>query len=844
MSKKRIHDFQLIVPDGDEILIVDDPDGSGGYNVKGVLVSALASIVGGGGSSDDITNQSNVSGATVSDALDQLLTDLANHVHTVSDITDFNAGVQAIVDTVIDSAPGALDTLNELAAALGDDPNFATTITASLAQKIDISEKGVANGVATLDTNGFVPWSELDISYDNTIVVSQGPRGDYSSIKDAVDAANANGSATPQAVLVYPGIYTEAPIVVNSNITVIAVGEATVIASDANTPLFSLDTGSLIRKFTIQGPTNSACVVPVSGAFNPVAENCVFSSGDCAGFSDDPTSSLLVTFSRFSSGLNKSLQVENGSRLSSTGCFDISGGGMFANGGILSISSTRIDNASIALHADNGGQILGQSIKINNPGIGIQTGANDSTNNIIDISAVEIFGSTNLDINQLGVGSSISIGGGFAKQARIEAVDWSNIRFYFLDTSTNDDSMEILSKLNVGSPEKPSTSSFGQGGSYSLGMRVFTSINNTVNDDGDTFVDVTSIAASRDSNTFAPQNGITGSAILIGSTRMTDGSFSKFWGIEIWQANGMSYNDYTDFSFQIWDGAQWVDINILASEATQFFNYGKEALIRANSHENIRFGITDQTIWATKTVNGVEGYWVKIVRDGGNGNIPSFETFKLHGSHMEVNELGKISFFGRARPRVTLSSGGNIFGESGGVSNITTSVGSGEPVGTVNPPTVWSHSIKNSNLNGNGDAIYYQFAIPRGADTSMPVTIRYNYAVTNTGATDSTVYVGFHPVEVAGVEVADTAGGIQPIPRVLIGQTERKTDNPAQTATAQFILTTSNNLQSFEVGPFDISNHYEGDIVFIRLELDVALDAMAVLTQEVVYYVQNLGARD
>jgi hypothetical protein len=40
-----------------------------------------------------------------------------------------------VTSTLIDSAPTALNTLNELAAALGDDPNFATTITTALAGK-------------------------------------------------------------------------------------------------------------------------------------------------------------------------------------------------------------------------------------------------------------------------------------------------------------------------------------------------------------------------------------------------------------------------------------------------------------------------------------------------------------------------------------------------------------------------------------------------------------------------------------------------------------------------------------------------------------------------------------
>lgn len=45
------------------------------------------------------------------------------------------AYVQTELSELINSAPGALDTLDELAAALGDDANFATTVTNSLANK-------------------------------------------------------------------------------------------------------------------------------------------------------------------------------------------------------------------------------------------------------------------------------------------------------------------------------------------------------------------------------------------------------------------------------------------------------------------------------------------------------------------------------------------------------------------------------------------------------------------------------------------------------------------------------------------------------------------------------------
>lgn len=65
--------------------------------------------------------------------------------------------VNTAIANLIDSAPATLDTLNELAAALGDDPNFATTIATSIGTKQN-----------QLNGTGFVKASGTTISYDNT----------------------------------------------------------------------------------------------------------------------------------------------------------------------------------------------------------------------------------------------------------------------------------------------------------------------------------------------------------------------------------------------------------------------------------------------------------------------------------------------------------------------------------------------------------------------------------------------------------------------------------------------------------------------------------------------------
>ena len=65
--------------------------------------------------------------------------------------------VTTAVANLVNSAPSTLDTLNELATALGNDANFATTITTSIGTK-----------QAQLNGTGFVKISGTTISYDNS----------------------------------------------------------------------------------------------------------------------------------------------------------------------------------------------------------------------------------------------------------------------------------------------------------------------------------------------------------------------------------------------------------------------------------------------------------------------------------------------------------------------------------------------------------------------------------------------------------------------------------------------------------------------------------------------------
>ncbi len=90
-----------------------------------------------------------------------------------------NVATTAYVTTALanlsDSAPAALNTLNEIAAALGDDANYASTTTAAIAAKAPLASPSFTGTVQLLDTNvpdnraiRFGSSQDLQIHHDGT----------------------------------------------------------------------------------------------------------------------------------------------------------------------------------------------------------------------------------------------------------------------------------------------------------------------------------------------------------------------------------------------------------------------------------------------------------------------------------------------------------------------------------------------------------------------------------------------------------------------------------------------------------------------------------------------------
>lgn len=91
----------------------------------------------------------------------------ATYIPQSSQQSIINSASGAAVTYLVNSAPSTLDTLNELATALGNDANFSTTVTNSLTSKLNISTASATYLTQSSASANYVTQSQLNSQYNN-----------------------------------------------------------------------------------------------------------------------------------------------------------------------------------------------------------------------------------------------------------------------------------------------------------------------------------------------------------------------------------------------------------------------------------------------------------------------------------------------------------------------------------------------------------------------------------------------------------------------------------------------------------------------------------------------------
>jgi hypothetical protein len=176
------------------------------------------------------------------------------------------AYVQTEITDLIAAAPGALDTLNELATALGNDAAFSTTVTNSLATKLPLAG-GTMSGAIAMGTNKITglgdPTSAQDAAtkyyIDNTVLAPSNLTGPITSVGAATSIASQTGTGTKFVVDTSPTLVTPVLGVATAtsiNGTTIP-SSKTLVATDSTQYVVPSQTGNSGKYLTTDGTTSS-----------------------------------------------------------------------------------------------------------------------------------------------------------------------------------------------------------------------------------------------------------------------------------------------------------------------------------------------------------------------------------------------------------------------------------------------------------------------------------------------------------------------------------------------------------------------------------------------------------
>jgi len=176
------------------------------------------------------------------------------------------AYVQTELTDLLNGAPGALDTLNELASALGNDANYSTTITTALAGKLPLAG-GTMSGAIAMGTNKVTGLGTPTVStdaatkayVDGVTIAPSNLTGPITSVGAATSVAAQTGTGSTFVMQASPTLTTPnigVATATSVNGTTIPASK-TLVATDSTTYVVPSQTGNANKFLTTDGTTSS-----------------------------------------------------------------------------------------------------------------------------------------------------------------------------------------------------------------------------------------------------------------------------------------------------------------------------------------------------------------------------------------------------------------------------------------------------------------------------------------------------------------------------------------------------------------------------------------------------------
>lgn len=558
--------------------------------------------------------------------------------------------------------------------------------------------------VLTATSNTGAQWQQLSTGgYSRVITVGQG--GDFSSIKDAADAARtgislpshitggAASQSSPILIFVATGNYNEAnPIIVGTGVIItsyteraIKLSNVKVIPTTSNaTAVFQMSSFSSLEGISIEGANGVGGIgvhVPI-GTIDANVTGCQVTDCDTGFQVTGPGSAYLQNDVAENISATKicniGFKVTGGASVGSVICIargDVlsntpmtvgfmcegndgvsRGSGMFGGSctAILCLTALKLSgsNSLPTTISWSGSAIL----------FSVLTAVDINTDGVAELYGTTISNSIGLDV-RLRSSSSKFIGSG--NKVRSDKIQFDNVNAKMIGQSLSDitghNSISVGGTLSIGNISNPSKFYVGGGEDHIQGLKIF-----KTNAAESSYTDVTSILTLDDSNTTTLfPTGTIDDKLYIGS------QFTQFPGIEITNVTIISPITVGIIIWEYWNGTSWKKFRVMTTNENHTalcqttFDHTGELYVRfgdiISPSPSIKSGVnlvstnsewistTVPVAWTQTTINGVFAYWVRIRTTSNLTVNPVIDKINLQTHSTKINTDGFLEYFGRGR---------------------------------------------------------------------------------------------------------------------------------------------------------------------------------------------------
>lgn len=565
--------------------------------------------------------------------------------------------------------------------------------------------------------------------YSKTVIISKEGQGDYTTIKDALDAH-------PEEYTIYqihPGVYVENnPLVIPSNSLMESIGttaQTTIVAANPGSNIFVLGAWCQLRSMIITGATTLGSIAVYFdgsqlsiGAFSLISE-CIITNCDVGIVSVNGPDILLghrvlITPSSTGSTLSKGVYVHSGGHFISSsisivgipsppypGAVPITDAIICTGlGSKISMTTTNVLYCTHATVVDDDGEIELQLITSTQNNIALCIGST-GTNSKFRATLYEMKNSITYDIDIQSSDADIALFSTTSNNDKINNpnnVRYSNNYHSLVNGVT---SQTMTGDLRLGDKNAETTVSIGQG-KYDISALAVLS-----NDNLEAGTWTTLTTSANDDNAFALFAGIgVGNCLYIGGDDPLTGVKFNI------STSTTSVTPKSSIIWEYWNGALWIEFKVMTTEALPPFRYQPNSVVSIAGTQQVRFGLRSDTPFTDKTLNGITKKWIRLRVAI---ELPSIPEAIYTNLHMNGSKFGSDGFMDQ-------------FGDSRTVKTLPWSINNNEPSNTSpgNQDVYISDKLcvgLKENLFSSSaiDRIGSSIFLPNDFDNSFPVKLKF-----------------------------------------------------------------------------------------------------------------------